>query len=85
MQAFVFVEEDRGSIDDGCFGINPDPSTSGINNKPAAYHAIASTFGFADGHAEPVRWRNKTTVADWDNASASDVDVQKLKSMEATK
>jgi len=84
-QAFVFVEEDRNSIDDGCFGINPDPATTGINNKPAAYHGAGSTFGFADGHAEFVRWINMKTVNDWNAASATDVDVQKLKSMEATK
>ena len=85
VQAFVFVEEDMASIDDGCFGIDPDPSVTAINNKPAAYHGSGSTFGFADGHAEFIRWRNKKTVSDWDNAPASDVDVQKLKSMEATK
>jgi prepilin-type processing-associated H-X9-DG protein len=83
-QAFVFVEEDNASIDDGCFGINPDPAATGINNKPAAYHGAGSTFGFADGHADFVRWLNKKIVADWNGASAADVDVQKLKSMEAT-
>jgi prepilin-type N-terminal cleavage/methylation domain-containing protein/prepilin-type processing-associated H-X9-DG protein len=84
-QAFVFVEEDRNSIDDGCFGINPDPATTGINNKPAAYHGAGSAFGFADGHAEFVRWFKMKTVADWSSAAASDADVQKLKSIEAIK
>ena len=83
-QAFVFVEEDRGSIDDGCFGINPDPATTGINNKPAEYHGQGSTFGFADGHAEYIRWFDLKNTNDWDNAPVSDTDVQKLKSMEAT-
>ena len=84
-QAFVFVEEDNASIDDGCLGINPDPATTGINNKPAAYHGGGSTFGFADGHAEFIRWLSKKTVSDWNAAAAADTDVQKLKSMEATK
>jgi prepilin-type N-terminal cleavage/methylation domain-containing protein/prepilin-type processing-associated H-X9-DG protein len=84
VQAFVFVEEDSSSIDDGCFGINPDPTQTGINNKPAVYHGAGSTFGFADGHAEFIRWLNKKNVADWSAAPASDPDVQKLKSMEAT-
>ncbi len=84
-QAFVFVEEDRDSIDDGCFGINPDPGTTGINNKPGAYHASGSTFGFADGHAAFVTWKNKKKVSDWASAPATDADVQKLKSMEATR
>jgi prepilin-type processing-associated H-X9-DG protein len=84
-QAFVFIEEDRGTIDDGCFGIDPDPTTTGIYNKPAEYHGEGSTFGFADGHAEYVRWSNKENTNDWNKASASDPDVQRLKSMEATK
>ena len=84
-QAFVFVEEDRGTIDDGCFGINPDPAATGINNKPAAYHGAGSDFGFADGHAEFIRWLKMKTVGDWDAGTAADGDVQKLKSMEATK
>jgi prepilin-type N-terminal cleavage/methylation domain-containing protein/prepilin-type processing-associated H-X9-DG protein len=83
-QAFVFVEEDNASIDDGCFGINPDPTQTGINNKPAAYHGAGSTFGFADGHADFIRWQNKKTVADWNAAAVTDADLQKLKSMEAT-
>ena len=84
-QIFAFVEEDKDSIDDGCFGINPDPGVTGINNKPAAYHARGSVFGFADGHAEFIRWASKKTVADWNSAPATDPDVQKLKLMEATK
>ena len=83
-QAFVFVEEDNATIDDGCFGINPDPATTGINNKPAVYHGAGSAFGFADGHAEFIRWQNKKTAADWNAAAASDADLQKLKSLEAT-
>jgi prepilin-type N-terminal cleavage/methylation domain-containing protein/prepilin-type processing-associated H-X9-DG protein len=84
--AFVFVEENGTSIDDGCFGIDPTPAVAGINNKPALYHGSGSTFSFADGHSEYVLWRgNKKTVADWDGAGASDPDVQRLKSMEAIK
>jgi prepilin-type N-terminal cleavage/methylation domain-containing protein/prepilin-type processing-associated H-X9-DG protein len=84
-QSFAFVEEDKGSIDDGCFGVNPNPAATGINNKPAAYHTRGSVFGFADGHAEFIRWNSKRTIADWDSVVASDPDVQKLKTMEATK
>lgn len=86
-QAFVFVEEDRYSIDDGGFGIDPNPNNLGLNNRTAVYHGSGSTFGFADGHAEFVRWFNPLTIAKpipWRNTSPADQDVQKIKSMEAT-
>jgi prepilin-type N-terminal cleavage/methylation domain-containing protein/prepilin-type processing-associated H-X9-DG protein len=81
-QAFVFVEEDRNSIDDGCFGIDPNPSTVNINNKPAVYHGGGSTFGFADGHSEFVRWF-ASGLNNFANPGPNDPDVQKIKSMEA--
>ncbi len=83
-QAFVFIEEDRGTIDDGNFGIDPRPANVGIYNMPAAYHGSGSVLGFADGHAEFVRWMNMKNTNDWSKASVSDGDVQNLKSMEAT-
>lgn len=93
--AFVFVEEDahpdpananKPSIDDGGFGIDPNPNNMGVNNKTAVYHASGSTFSFADGHAEFVRWYLGPTIASpipWQNSSI-DSDVLKIKSMEAT-
>jgi len=86
VQAFVFVEEDKNTIDDGGFGIDPNPGNVGINNKTAVYHGAGSTFGFADGHAEFVRWYSGLTIGDppWQNTSATDQDVQKIKSLEAT-
>ncbi|HEU6448041.1 MAG TPA: prepilin-type N-terminal cleavage/methylation domain-containing protein [Verrucomicrobiae bacterium] len=95
-QAFVFVEEDahpdpgnanHPSIDDGGFGINPNPDVLGINNKTAVYHGAGSTFSFADGHAEFIRWYLGQTIATpipWNGNSIGDVDVLKIKSMEAT-
>ena len=81
--AMVFIEEDRSTIDDGCFGISPDPASTGINNIPAEYHGKGTTFGFADGHAQYVGWLNKNVTTDWTSASAGDADLLKLKSMEA--
>jgi prepilin-type N-terminal cleavage/methylation domain-containing protein/prepilin-type processing-associated H-X9-DG protein len=82
-EAMVFVEEDRNTIDDGCFGVDPDPAATGINNTPAEYHGRGTTFGFADGHAQYLTWRNKLIATDWTSASAGDSDILKLKSMEA--
>jgi prepilin-type N-terminal cleavage/methylation domain-containing protein/prepilin-type processing-associated H-X9-DG protein len=84
-QAFVFVEEDRSSIDDGGFGIDPNPNNVGINNKTAVYHGAGSTFGFADGHAEFIRWYSAALGnPPWQNPTVGDRDVLKIKSMEAT-
>jgi prepilin-type processing-associated H-X9-DG protein len=83
VDAMVFTEEDRTTIDDGCFGVNPDPTTTGINNIPAEYHGKGTTFGFADGHAAYVSWRTKAIPADWSAAPAGDSDILNLKSMEA--
>jgi prepilin-type N-terminal cleavage/methylation domain-containing protein/prepilin-type processing-associated H-X9-DG protein len=79
-QLFVFVEEDPSTIDDGNFGgINPDPATPGpIGNKPAKYHGLTTTFSFADGHSEAVKWAQ----ADWNNPSVTS-DTSKLKTMMA--
>jgi len=79
-QMFIFVEEDPGTIDDGNFGgINPDPATPGpIGNKPAKYHGFTTTFSFADGHSEAVKWAQ----ADWNNPSVTS-DTSKLKMMMA--
>lgn len=81
--AMVFVEEDMSTIDDGTFGVNPNPATTGINNIPAEYHGKGTTFGFADGHAAYVGWLTKIHPADWSAAPAGDSDILKLKTMEA--
>jgi prepilin-type N-terminal cleavage/methylation domain-containing protein/prepilin-type processing-associated H-X9-DG protein len=82
-QTFVLIEEAAATIDDGCFGIDPDPSTAGIYNLPAEYHGQGTTLGFADGHAEFVHWQTKLNTNDWDAAKTGDADILKLKLMEA--
>jgi prepilin-type N-terminal cleavage/methylation domain-containing protein/prepilin-type processing-associated H-X9-DG protein len=82
-QAFVIVEEDRTSIDDGGFGVDPNPLKAGINNRTAVYHGKGSTFGFADGHSEFVPWRSVGN-SDWNPQTIGDADLLKIKSMEAT-
>jgi prepilin-type N-terminal cleavage/methylation domain-containing protein/prepilin-type processing-associated H-X9-DG protein len=81
--AMVFIEEDRTTIDDGCFGVSPVPTTTGIYNTPAEYHGRGTTVGFADGHAEFISWVSKVTTTDWTSASTVDSDISKLKAMEA--
>ncbi|HEY1661658.1 MAG TPA: prepilin-type N-terminal cleavage/methylation domain-containing protein [Verrucomicrobiae bacterium] len=92
-QAFVFVEEDSSTtdgdpnpLDDGGFGINPDPTVLGLNNWTALYHGNGSTFSFADGHAGYITWQKVNPSTGWNYAGIqpNDPDVQMLKSMEAT-
>ena len=81
--AMVFIEEDRTTIDDGCFGVDPNPNDTGIYNTPAEYHGKGTTFGFADGHAQYIGWLNKVVASDWTGARTGDGDIMKLKGMEA--
>jgi len=65
--AFVFLDEQAISIDDGWFWVNPKGYIPGGNtasltmdNLPAVYHNNCSSFSFADGHAEIHRWLSST-------------------------
>jgi prepilin-type N-terminal cleavage/methylation domain-containing protein/prepilin-type processing-associated H-X9-DG protein len=69
----VFLDEREDSINDGMFviamegastgpGTAPTPSAYGITDYPAAYHAGAGGFSFADGHSELRRWLDSRTM-----------------------
>ena len=65
---FVFLDERPDSINDGWFMVDMesyDPANPGglqIRDLPAIYHNSATTFSFADGHAEFHRWRDARTL-----------------------
>ena len=62
---FVFLEEREDSINDGFFIVQmdgyPNLSTTYMVDFPASYHGQAAGFGFADGHSEIHRWKDKRT------------------------
>jgi prepilin-type N-terminal cleavage/methylation domain-containing protein len=60
-QAFVFMEERQDSINDGWLRIFQDLNELG--DIPADYHNYATTFTFADGHAEIHRWQDGRTLS----------------------
>jgi prepilin-type N-terminal cleavage/methylation domain-containing protein/prepilin-type processing-associated H-X9-DG protein len=63
-QAFVFVDEDKDSIDDGFFAVQAKvPNTGYWQNSPASRHGNGGTLSFADGHAEFWHWVEPTTLA----------------------
>lgn len=59
-QAFVFLEEHPGSINDGYF--QTDMITARFPDVPGGNHDFAGSFGFADGHAEIRKWRDAAKV-----------------------
>ena len=66
--AFVFLDEQPDSINDGWLkvatkGYAPlKPEEWQFTDLPARYHNHASSFTFADGHAEHHKWRDASTL-----------------------
>jgi prepilin-type N-terminal cleavage/methylation domain-containing protein/prepilin-type processing-associated H-X9-DG protein len=61
--AFVFVDENSDSIDDGFYAVRANVRNSGFwQNTPASRHGNAGQVSFADGHAEYWRWKEGTTA-----------------------
>jgi prepilin-type N-terminal cleavage/methylation domain-containing protein len=58
---WVFVDEHPDSINDGWL-TDSWPGGGGWGDLPASYHAAACGLGFADGHAEIRKWRDKATL-----------------------
>ncbi len=61
--AWVFVEENPASIDDGYFAIDPSAPTLWYNS-PAVLHGAASCLAFADGHSETHTWKDHNMMHD---------------------
>lgn len=55
VQAFVFVDEHAGSINDGYFQVDLTGGT--YPDVPGSRHCGSCGFSFADGHAEIHKWR----------------------------
>jgi len=60
-QAFVFLDENPTTLDDGYFLVAFD--TVAWGNDPGIYHNGACGFSFADGHSETHKWRDPNTLA----------------------
>ena len=56
VKAFVFLDENPLSLNDGFFRVSAARSSWG--DFPAVNHGNASSFSFADGHAEIHKWRD---------------------------
>ena len=76
--AFVFLDENPASLDDGFFyiyeSVNPN-ALSLAENFPAVNHGNSTSFTFADGHSELHKWHDvflNISTASSGSPSASD-------------
>ncbi len=66
---WVFVDEHPQSMNDGGFAVamitsaNASLPGATLVDFPATYHNFASSFSFADGHAEVHKWVDQATFA----------------------
>jgi len=69
--AFVFVDENPLSLNDGFLLVYPEAS-KGIGDRPAVNHAQQSSFTFADGHSVLHKWKDAFLTPNGGPATASD-------------
>jgi prepilin-type N-terminal cleavage/methylation domain-containing protein/prepilin-type processing-associated H-X9-DG protein len=85
-QAWVFIDENPWTINDGHFVC--DPTQTKWVDVPASYHNNAGGLSFADGHAEIRRWRDKNVLSARGNdvpADAACPDLNWLQERSTTK
>ncbi|MFM2295010.1 MAG: PilD-dependent protein PddA [Verrucomicrobiota bacterium] len=56
--AWVFIDEQADSINDGFFYVQMRTTPLQWFDLPGNYHGKSSTFAFADGHSETKNWRD---------------------------
>jgi len=62
-EAFVLVDENKDSIDDGYFAVRATvPNTGYWQNTPAVRHGNGGIVSFADGHSEFWKWVESTSA-----------------------
>jgi prepilin-type N-terminal cleavage/methylation domain-containing protein/prepilin-type processing-associated H-X9-DG protein len=83
VDAFVFLDESAGTINDGYYQV--DMINLLYPDYPASYHNGAGSFSFADGHAEIHKWLDGATKkvvyagASFNNSPAGAHDISWLR------
>jgi prepilin-type processing-associated H-X9-DG protein len=54
--AWVFIDEQADSINDGLFHVDMKPGDNKWSDWPGNYHGSSGALSFADGHAETHKW-----------------------------
>ena len=67
-EAFMFLDENPASINDGYFNLFPNS----INDRPAVNHGSSTAFGFADGRAQLHKWADTYLLKTGGNSSSTD-------------
>jgi len=82
-KAFVFVDENADSIDDGFFAVQAKVPNNGYwQNTPASRHGNSGNLSFADGHAESWRWiepKTQKLKGVNNNTSKGDRDLERFR------
>lgn len=60
--AFVFLDENPATINDGYWADNPADPTHWVDS-PAHYHNNGANFSFADGHCESRKWTDSGVLS----------------------
>lgn len=72
---FVLIDERAETINNGMFAMQAenleDARKTWFVDGVASYHNRGGVLSFADGHAEPKRWRDPRTSGKWDFVNGS--------------
>ena len=79
--AFVFIDEDEKSNDNGGFGILRYPDNRWVN-LPSDRHGRMGTLSFADGHASKIRWRAAKLFIYYGQPVSGEEDLKDLRSLQ---
>jgi prepilin-type N-terminal cleavage/methylation domain-containing protein/prepilin-type processing-associated H-X9-DG protein len=60
-KAFVYIDENPFSIDDGYFAVDILQANQWVN-APATYHNNAGGISYADGHSEIKKWTDSNVI-----------------------
>jgi prepilin-type N-terminal cleavage/methylation domain-containing protein/prepilin-type processing-associated H-X9-DG protein len=63
-EAFVFIDENPLTINDGFFVEEPNNNGTKWIDSPAHWHLNGGNLSFVDGHAENKRWRDSNVLND---------------------
>jgi prepilin-type processing-associated H-X9-DG protein len=64
VNCFVFLDEHGDGINDATFAMKygEAPGQEQWQDLPATYHNRNSSFSFADGHSEIIKWHDPRTI-----------------------
>jgi prepilin-type N-terminal cleavage/methylation domain-containing protein/prepilin-type processing-associated H-X9-DG protein len=77
-ETFVFIDEDRTSVDDGFFGIAWPPGKVWTNLPGTRHDPRKTPMSYADGHVTEIKWRALKTWVGYDQPATGPDDLADL-------